>query len=412
MFQRLKGIIAIIDFKLFLMVTALIIWGIVNIYSVTYSNNFLTGGNKYIFVIKQFVWYLISVFLMLFFSYIGERRIFENSKKIYFIGIFILLFTVVFGQVALGSRRWLSLGPFSFQPSEFLKLLIAIHLSKIFSSQNKAYIIIFSSAIYSIIPFIIVSLQPDLGTALSILFLWFVGFLFYGFDSIIYLVFFAILISFFVYFLKLLLVVLVPLMFYIFMRLRKNKLTLILILFLTVLSGISGPIGWNSLHTYQKERLLSFVNPFQDPTGAGYHIIQSQAAVVSGGLFGKGFLNGAHTQLHFIPEQHTDFIFSAIVEEWGLVGGFLTLLLEFLIVLRILKIGFEIKGYLGYFCILWAFLLSFHTFVNVGMVLGIMPVTGIPLPFVSYGGTFLMTNFIALGLISSIYYHNKNWSFK
>ncbi|AEE14322.1 cell cycle protein [Thermodesulfobium narugense DSM 14796] len=412
MLQKLKNILVIIDLKLFLIVTLLTIWGMINIYSVTYSNVFLTGGNKYIFVIKQFLWYLISVFLMLIFSYIGERHIFENSRKIYFVGLFILLFTIVFGQVVLGSRRWLSFGPFSFQPSEFFKLLIAIHLSKIFSSQNKNYIIIFSSVVYSIVPFIIVSLQPDLGTALSILFLWFIGFMFYGFDLIIYLVFFAILISFFVYFFKLLLIVLIPLLFYIFIRLKRRKITVFLILLFTIFSAISGPIGWNSLHTYQKERLLSFINPFKDPTGAGYHIIQSQAAVVSGGIFGKGFLNGTHTQLHFIPEQHTDFIFSAIVEEWGMVGGFLTILFEFLVVFRILKIGFEIKGYMGYFCVLWSFLLSFHTFVNVGMVLGMMPVTGIPLPFVSYGGTFLMTNFIALGLISNMHYHNRKWSFK
>ncbi|MEO1784900.1 FtsW/RodA/SpoVE family cell cycle protein [Thermodesulfobium sp. 4217-1] len=394
------------------MVTVLTIWGMVNIFSVTYSNVYLTNGNRYIFVIKQFAWYLISVVLMLISSYIGERHIFDNSKKIYFFGIFVLLFTIIFGQVALGSRRWLSLGPFSFQPSEFLKLLVAIHLSKIFTSNNKDYIVILNSILYSVIPFVIVSLQPDLGTALAILFLWLVGFAFYGFDMIIYLVFAAVVLSFFVYFFKLLLIILIPLVLYILFKVKKSKLSIILISSLILISAISGPIGWNTLHNYQKERLLAFVNPFQDPTGTGYHLIQSQAAVVSGGLFGKGFLNGTHTQLHFIPEQHTDFIFSAVVEEWGLIGGFLTILLEFLVVLRILQIGFEIKGYLGYFCVLWSFLISFHTFVNVGMVLGVMPVTGIPLPFVSYGGTFLMTNFIALGLISSMHYHNKNWSFK
>ncbi len=286
---------------------------------------------------------------------------------VYVAGVLLLLGVALFGDVVNGSRRWLHFGPVRIQPSEILKLAIPLLLSWYFQLHEatlrlRHYLI---AAGLLAIPVLLVARQPDLGTAILIA------------ASGFYVLFLA--------------------------GLPWRILT-----GLVLLTGASAPLVWHFLHDYQKKRLLTLLNPDQDPLGAGYHIIQSSIAIGSGGIFGKGWLHGTQSHLDFLPEHTTDFVFAVFGEEFGLLGAVLLCLLYFAIILRGLFIAANAPDLFGRL-LSGSLTLAFFTyaFVNMGMVSGILPVVGVPLPMMSYGGSAIVIVMLGFGMVMSVKTHRK-----
>jgi rod shape determining protein RodA len=349
------------DWTLFILVLLLSGIGLLNIYSAGFS---LADFPQTPFYIKQMQWILIGVAGMAVAFFVDYRFLVRHGYIIY--GISIILLVIVFsaGYTTRGSQRWIAVGGFTFQPSELVKLTIILALAKYFDrhqlGRNHTLRELFVPFVVVMIPFLFILKQPDLGTGLILLIL---------FLSMVF-----------------------------FVGLNWQAL-------LTAAAGglILAPIGWYLLKDYQKERILTFFNPERDPLGSGYHIIQSMIAVGSGGLFGKGFLKGSQTQLKFLPEQQTDFVFSVFAEEWGFFGGMILMVMFLSLILWGLKIVIHSKDYLGALVSFGITMLIFwEVFINIGMVLGILPVVGIPLPFLSYGGSAIVVLMTAVGLLMNI----------
>lgn len=296
--------------------------------------------------------------------YIDYRLWLKIAPYFYLISIILLGATLVISSPIKGAKRWLYIGGFRFQPSELAKLALIIELSTLIDSKrgkwSESSLFMVSLALTSL-PFLITALQPDLGTALIFIVI---------FMSVIFI----------------------------------SGLHLKYLIGLITLGVTSIPLVWEYLlRDYQRERILTFIDPTRDPLGAGYHIIQSKLAVGSGGLWGYGLLNGPQNRLKFIPEQHTDFIFSLIGEEFGFIGS-LTVILLFMILFVVgLYISFKSDtrsgtligvGIIAMLCV--------HMFINIGMTIGLLPVAGIPLPFISYGRSALIVNMVGIGILSSI----------
>jgi rod shape determining protein RodA len=348
------------DWTLLVLVLSICAIGILNIYSAGYA----TSEKQFPFYLKQIQWIALGLIIMMVIFFIDYRLIIKGAYVIYGISVVLLALVYIYGYTMHGSQRWLAFGGFIFQPSELMKLTIIIALARYFDDHksNEPYKLkeLFVPFLIVIAPFLLILKQPDLGTALIIMII---------FASIIF-----------------------------FVGVNWKS-------FLIVLAGglILIPIGWLFLKDYQKDRLITFFNPENDPLGAGYHIIQSMIAVGSGGFFGKGFLNGSQTQLKFLPEQQTDFVFSVFAEEWGFIGGMVLIIMFISLILWGLKIALHARDLLG---TIIAFgitaLISWEVIINIGMVLGILPVVGIPLPFLSYGGSAMVSLMTAMGLLMNI----------
>jgi rod shape determining protein RodA len=276
--------------------------------------------------------------------------------------IALLVLVHLFGTEVLGARRWIDFGVFQLQPSEVAKIIFIIILAKYFSglSGRPSLREVARSGVYLLLPLSLVVTQPDLGTALVFIAIWGV--------------------------------------FLLAARVRPLHLAGLL-----TVSVLITPLIWRSLKPYQQSRLLTFLDPARDPLGAGYNVTQAQIAVGSGGLWGRGLGHGTQSQLNFLPVQHTDFIFAALVEELGFVGAIGLFILYALLFSRSLRAVSRSRDLFGmYLAVGITAMLLFHIFVNVGMNLGIMPVTGIPLPLVSYGGTAVIMTFVSLGLLQSV----------
>ena len=307
----------------------------------------------------------VGFVVMWIFAQIPPQKLMRFAVPLYVLGIVLLLLTFFFGIKVNGSRRWLSIGVTRIQPSEILKIAMPLMLAWYFHKYEAAlkvrhYAI---SALLLLVPFALVAKQPDLGTALLI---GAAGF---------YVIFFA-------------------------------GLPWKVIVGLIVSAAAAMPFVWTMLHDYQRKRILTLIDPTTDPLGSGYHIIQSTIAIGSGGVFGKGWLAGTQTHLEFIPERHTDFIFAVFSEERGLIGNGILLVLYLLLIGRGLMITANASTLFSR-VLAGSITLSFFTyvFVNMGMVSGILPVVGVPLPFMSYGGTALVTLFLGLGILMSIQSH-------
>ncbi len=291
---------------------------------------------------------------------------------LYGLTLALLALVMVAGHSALGATRWINLGFFQFQPSELAKLVMIVVLAKYFADhyeqmEKPRYLIL--SLLYTIIPVVMVLAQPDLGTALVLMVIWLV----------------MALVS----------------------RARKLHIALMIALSLVLVPTIVP-----HLKPYQRDRIASFTNPTADPLGTGYNVVQSTIAVGSGQFFGRGLAAGSQSQLNFLPSQHTDFIFAVLAEKLGFVGAVLLLALFLLLILRALVIAYRARDRFGLFLATGIIaMLLFHIFINVGMNMGIMPVTGIPLPFVSYGGTSLLIGMIGIGLLESIAVRRKKIEF-
>ncbi len=349
---------------------------------------------------------LLGYLLAIFISYIPIERIKKYLIPFYFCSLISLLLIYFFGVSIYGAQRWLNLGIFSFQPSEVAKLstilILALVLERKYISSIKDLILPF---LIVIVPWLLIFFQPDLGTSLVLIVLTFVM-LYWSQMPIewILILGFCIVTSIFYLVFPNLLIFWIPLMGYLGYRSSQKKI--IFSIFTLVLHSLViklTPNIWEyGLKDYQKDRLILFLDPSRDPLGGGYHLLQSKIAIGSGGLLGTGLLNGKLTNLQFIPEQHTDFIFSALGEELGFLGSILILLLFFILITHLLKISknartnFESLIVIG---ITSTFL--FQIIINLFMTIGLGPVTGIPLPFMSYGRTSLLINFIFIGLALS-----------
>jgi len=339
--------------------------GLLSIYSTIY-----TPDSQYFY--KQLIFIIGGFFLMMVLAFL-DYRIFRNHPffllVLYIISVLLLAGVLIFGKQVRGAMSWFHLGPINFEPVELAKLIIILILAEYFSLRHiELYRIrhIIISGIYMIIPVALVFFQPDLGSAMVLVFLW-LG----------------------------------------VMIIAGIKLRQLIILFL--IGAIIFVIAWFIvLKPYQKQRIISFINPYLDPRGSGYHRIQSEIAIGAGQLWGRGLGHGSQSQLNFLPDRYTDFIFASVAEEMGFVGVILILVFYFLLFFRIIKIALiATNNFARLFCVGAGIVLIFQVAVNIGMNLGALPIAGISLPFVSYGGSNLLINFITLGIIQSITVRSK-----
>ncbi|MFW6390182.1 MAG: rod shape-determining protein RodA [Halanaerobiales bacterium] len=318
---------------------------------------------------------IILIILMLFFDY---RILKDYDLIIYILTIIMLGFIFILGITVSGGRRWILIGPVNFQPSEVSKIFMIIFLAAYLDrNKNKLNSLkdLFKSLLFILPPFILIILQNDLGTSLVLIFIFVL--MYYGAGGK----------------LKHLLMIF-------------GGGFLIIVLLITSHVILETPLPF--LQQYQLNRLIAFVNPDIDPYGIGYNIIQSKIAVGSGMISGRGFLAGTQNQLNFLPEKHTDFIFAVLAEEFGFIGIAVVLIIYLLLLLQILKVASKAKDGFGQLISIGVLaLFLFHILENVGMVLGIMPITGIPLPFLSYGGSSMVISLIAIGLVININMRRK-----
>jgi rod shape determining protein RodA len=349
------------DWLLLALVLLIVALGLVNLYSAGYNRTPEGATPMYL---KQMYWLVVGLSLM-FFTLFYDYRHYEKAAYPFFIITIILLIGVMAaGKMVSGSRRWLVLGPVTFQPSEFAKLAIILVLARYFHRRPQTAPLTLKDLLLplliALIPALIIVKQPDLGSGLLVLAVAAAIILFAGVH---------------------------------WRTLLIGGLSLML----------AAPAAWPFLKDYQKQRLLTFLDPEKDPLGAGYHIIQSKIAVGSGQFWGKGFLQGTQSQLYFLPEQHTDFVFSVFAEEWGFAGSALLLLCYTGLILWGLQIARTCKDRFGQFLAVGVTALIFwQVFINLCMVTGLLPVVGIPLPLLSYGGSSLVTTMLALGILLNI----------
>ncbi len=349
------------DWFLLLLVVGIAVIGVLNIYSAGFT--FTDPAMKTLYI-KQLKWLAIGILFMAITFSLDYRSIARHAYLMYGISIVFLLLVFVAGYVSRGSQRWLGLGGFTFQPSELAKITVVLALAKYFENHKseEGYLLrdLWMPALIVFVPFALVMKQPDLGTGI-ILVLVFLGIVFIA-------------------------------------GLKWKSIAI---------AGGAGllliPLGWLFLKDYQKDRIMTFINPEQDPLGTGYHIIQSIIAIGSGGLGGKGFLKGTQTQLKFLPEQHTDFVFSVFAEEWGFLGAIFLIFLFGLFIVWGLQIACHAKDLTGKLISVGVTTMVFiQVFINIGMVIGIVPVVGIPLPFMSYGGSALVVFMVGIGLLLNV----------
>ena len=346
-----------IDLPLLGITLLLMLAGIATIFSATYDANNRAFGQVLNMGVGLVVMWGVAQF--------QPQKLMRFAVPLYVLGVVLLVMVFLVGVKVNGARRWLSLGFMRIQPSEILKIAMPLMLAWYFQKHEAAlklrhYMI---ASLLLVVPFALIAKQPDLGTAILV---GAAGF---------YVIFFA-------------------------------GLPWKIITGMIAIGAGSAPFVWTMLHDYQRKRILTLIDPSTDPLGSGYHIIQSTIAIGSGGLFGKGWLEGTQTHLEFIPERHTDFIFAVFSEERGLVGCTILVLLYTALIARGLMITANASTLFSR-VLAGSITLSFFTyaFVNMGMVSGILPVVGVPLPFMSYGGTALVTLFLALGILMSIHSH-------
>jgi rod shape determining protein RodA len=313
---------------------------------------------------KQLIWYGIGIFMMIV-AFLFDYKYLERwANVIYALCILLLIGVLVFGKSVSGSQRWLIVGPVSIQPSEMVKIAVIITLAQYYSkvSNPHGYTLreLVRPFLITALPFVLIVKQPDLGTAM--------------------------------------LVGLIAVSMTIFVKIEKRSL-----LYLAGSFTIMIPLIWFLLKPYQKERLITFFQPDRDPLGAGYHIIQSKIAVGSGMITGKGFLKGTQNALSFLPEQHTDFIFTVLAEEWGFAGAALFLFSFMMLIIWGLYVAHGCREAFGAILAVGITAnISWQAFINIGMVMGLMPVVGVPLPFISYGGSSIISMMICIGILLNV----------
>lgn len=328
----------------------------------------INKGNYYL--IRELFAGIVGLFLFISIMFFDYSKLKIVCRYLYFINIILLLLVFLIGDTRLGAKRWIDLGFISLQPAEISKIIILICFSNFVSEVYDGRILKFKDLIFTFIyilpTFLLIALQPDLSTSMVILLIYAV------------IIFIA-----------------------------NIDIKIVWGVIISVISSL--PIIYKFLlKDYQRKRIFTFLNPEDDLLGAGWNVMQSKIAIGSGGIFGKGFLNNTQSKLRFLPESHTDFIASVLFEEQGLIIGIIFLIIYFSLIVQIIYIAVKTKDLFGkYICYGIATIFLYHAFVNLGMIMGIMPVTGLPLLFISYGGTSLVISFILIGLVESIKIHRE-----
>jgi len=334
------------------------------------------------FIQKQIIAIIVGVVAITIIQFYDYSLLKEYSDLIYIFTVGVLVLLLIIGSERGGGRSWISIGSINFQPSEIAKIIVIVMLANVMSEMKdelKNLMGILKSGFYAFIPFVLIILQNDLGTALVILFIYLVMLYIAGGDRKIMLLIFG-----------------------------GSFLIILLLLASHFIFETPLPL----IKDYQLNRLIVFVNPDIDPQGAGYNILQSKIALGSGKLFGKGLFSGTQNQLNFLPEKHTDFIFSVVGEEFGFLGITLVLSLYLLLFWNMIKVAINARDDFGKLVVTGILaLIFFHVLQNSGMTMGVMPITGIPLPFISYGGSAMLSNMIAIGIIININVRKKKIMF-
>ncbi|MDH5526092.1 MAG: rod shape-determining protein RodA [Nitrospirota bacterium] len=353
------------DWRLVGLIAAILFVGITTIYSVT--DQWSHGGAP--LFLKQMIWAVAGLMVFTVLAAFDYHRLLGYAHYIFGFSILLLTAVLVLGKVGMGAQRWVQVGGLNIQPSELARLAVVLLLARYLADRVPPEGFRFRDMLipsaFAFIPFVLVLKQPDLGSALMILFVFGVMLLISGVHP-------------------------------------RSLMT----------GGLSGLLVlpffwewfWNSLHTYQRNRLVTFFNPEADPLGTGYHVIQSKIAIGAGGIAGQGFLQGSQSQLKFLPEGHTDFIFAVFAEQWGFLGVLVLISLFAALIWRGMDTAMKAKDLEG--TLLAAgitCMLTFYVFVNLAMTLGMAPVVGVPLPLMSYGGTALVTTMAALGILANVH---------
>jgi rod shape determining protein RodA len=347
-------------------------WGLVLLLCLVSSIGFAmlysaAGGDMQPWAVRQMARFALGAGIMMMVAMVDTRVWLRYAYLIYTVGVLLLVWVDVAGVVGMGAQRWINLGFFSLQPSEIMKVAIVLVLARYFHGLSyeqvgRPHYLIWPLLLIAA-PSALVLVQPDLGTATMLVLTG--GVLFF---------------------------------------LAGVRMWKFLLLGGAGLAAL--PVAWHFLREYQKNRILTFLNPENDPLGSGYHILQSKIALGSGGLFGRGYLEGSQSHLNFLPEKQTDFIFTMLAEEFGLVGGVTLLTLYLLIITYGYAIALRSRSQFGRLLSLGLVtMFSLYVFINVGMVMGLLPVVGVPLPLVSYGGTSMLSLLFSFGLIIGCYIH-------
>ncbi len=336
--------------------------GILNLYSATHAHTSETMQNLYK---SQLMWFVLANITAFAVSLFPPKSLFRFSYWIYALNVFLLILVLVMGKKGMGAQRWLVIGGFRLQPSELMKISVALALARFYAKSNperelylKDLIIPF---LMTIVPTVLIVLQPDLGTGL------------------------------------LLLLIFLVITFY--KRLRWKSIGI-----LAVMGIVGGLLMYNfGLKEYQRKRILTFIDPQADAKGSGYNAIQSQIAIGSGRIMGKGFKNSSQASLNYLPENHTDFVFSIFNEEHGFFGSIVLVALYIILIMRFIWLSSSVlRFYESVLAIGIMSIFFWHTFINMSMVMGLMPIVGLPLPFMSYGGSSLLTFGICIGIATSL----------
>ncbi|MEI8033024.1 MAG: rod shape-determining protein RodA [Chlorobiaceae bacterium] len=396
-----------LDIWLLLPMAGLTIIGLMAVFSATHGT-----GDPTLFY-KQLAWCVIGIVAALFVYFNDVRVIRDNSYILYAIGLLLLLVVLVFGRKIAGQTSWVKIGFFSFQPSEIAKMTTILALSRFLSDEKtdiRSIPHLFIALVIPIVPAVLIMLQPDMGTTLTCLSFIAPMIIMAGFDIYILMLFcfpLILMVSGFIniYVSVLLALALLALLLFQQKKFRSHQL-------LSIGAGLGAGLFTNRFATeilkpHQMKRIETFLDPMSDPRGAGYNVLQAKIAISSGGFFGKGFLQGTQTQLRFIPAQWTDFIFCVIAEELGFIGAALLISFYLVLILRLIWAIFSIKNRFVELTLAgFVSLLFIHVVINVGMTIGLIPVIGVPLPFVSYGGSSLVGNMMMVGLALN-FFRNK-----
>jgi len=347
-------------------------WGMVAVLACIASIGIATlysagNGSMEPWAVRQLARFGFGLTLMIIVACVDIRVWLRYAYVIYAVGLVLLLWVDIAGHTGMGAQRWLALGPITIQPSEVMKVALVLVLARYFHSlsaeDSGSLLHLIWPAVLLMLPAVLVLAQPDLGTAVMLTLAAAAVFFLAG------------------------------------VRVWVFALAV-------AAAGAVMPFAWHHLKEYQRNRILMFLNPEADPLGAGYHILQSKIALGSGGLFGRGFLEGTQSHLNFLPEKQTDFIFTMLAEEWGLVGGLVLIALYLTLVAYGYAIGLRSRSQFGRILAMGLTTMFFlYIFINVAMVMGLVPVVGVPLPLISYGGTAMITLLIAFGMILGCYVH-------
>ena len=363
-----RSLLRRIDWNFATVIVFLNIIGLLNVYSATHGHGEAAGSDRLFW--SQLFWLFSGWAVYFIVTVVDYNLVVRMAWVVYFVNLLALVAVMFVGKVALGAQRWLDFGFFSYQPSETMKISLVLILAKVMAPKSTPDGLGIKELLFPLvlimIPFLITAKQPDLGTAMM---LFIVG------VSVL-----------------------------LFLKIRRKILVVV-----AITCALGGVGAWFfALHDYQRDRVYTFLDPDRDPQGKGYNSIQSKIAVGSGKVFGKGFRQGTQSQLEFLPERHTDFIFSVLSEEYGFIGSMTTVGLFAALFLFGIGIAQKARDKVGAIVTVGVMATLFwHQFINISMVIGLLPIVGIPLPLVSYGGSNMLTTMAALGLVSSVSYRKN-----